>query len=106
MISDERLQTALTYLAESDSPAAEAKVEVERMKYKQDSVEKAIYLRETGNIEERKAKARGSQAYHDATEDYFDALLHYENYRNKRKTEEIVVETWRSLNANRRSGQI
>lgn len=106
MITDERLTQALTYLAETDSPAAEAKVQVERMKYKQDSIEKALFLREDGNIEERKAKARESQAYHDAAEDYFDALLHYESYRNKRKTEELICEIWRTTQANKRAGQI
>jgi hypothetical protein len=37
---------------------------------------------------------------------YFDTMQKYEAMRNKRTTETIVVETWRSLNASRRQGNV
>jgi hypothetical protein len=39
-----------------------------------------------------------------AYEQYFKAMREFEGMRNRRATESIVFEAWRSLNSNRRQG--
>ena len=107
MITNERRDKSLVYLAETDLLAAELKVEVQRMDYKCDQIAAAVFLREDGNIQERQAKAKITPEYQKAKDDYHEALVAYEAVKNKRKTEELIVEVWRSLEASRRqAGQL
>jgi len=106
MISDDRLQAALTYLAETDSPASELKTDVERKHWIMKKVESAIYLRSEGTVENRKAYAKTSQEVEQATNDWLDALAASEATVNKRKTESLITEIYRTESANRRAGGI
>lgn len=106
MITEERLQKAISYLAETDVPAAEAKTNVERQAWKQKQTEAAIYLRSEGTVENRKAYARTSKELTQAVDDWLEALEHSEAIINKRKTEALVVELWRTEQANRRAGNV
>jgi len=38
--------------------------------------------------------------------EYENAVADAELYANKRKTEELIIEVWRSINAGRRKGNI
>ena len=106
MIDETRLHKALTYLATTDEPCAEAKAEMERAEFRAKAVKDAMFKRLDGSVADRQAAAGSSQEYDAAMEQYFDALKQYEAMRNKRSTEAIVVETWRSLNAARRQGNV
>lgn len=106
MISDDRLQQALTYLAESDSQAALMKTDVERKHWIMKKVESAIYLRSEGTVENRKAYAKTSSEVEQATNDWLDALAESEGTINKRKTESLITEIYRTESANRRAGGI
>lgn len=105
-VSSERLSQALTYLAETDKACADANIEMQRREYAADKTLKRVFLDMTGNNEERKAKAVTSSDYDSAMTRYFEAAAEYETMKAKRKTEELIVEVWRSLNANRRQGTI
>ena len=106
MISEERLEKALRFLAETDEQAAEAKVSVSRREYVVDLYRRQMFLTETGNIEERKAKAETSSSVGNAMDQYLDTMLSWEKLKAKRATEELIVEVWRSLEASRRQGRI
>ena len=108
MISDERLQKALTYLAETDELAAKAKALVASLEAKKKTVVALAFSAAAGKggIGEREHLAHASQEYLDWTEDYENAVVEYETFRNKRRTEESIVEVWRSMNANRRVGNV
>lgn len=106
MISQERLEKALTFLAETDQEAAELKVQVERKDYLVELVRKRLFAEATGNIEERKAEAELSPETQESHEEYLQAMLEWEKLKAKRTTEELVVEVWRSLEASRRQGRI
>jgi len=41
-----------------------------------------------------------------ATDNWLDALMAWEALNNKRRTEILITDVWRSLNANRRAGNI
>lgn len=106
MINEQRLSKALTYLAETDEPCAELKTDVERYEFMAKASKDVIFLRIEGTIAERTAKAGTSDEYAHAMSAYFDALKKYEAMRNKRQTETIVVEVWRSLNSSRNKGNL
>lgn len=106
MINDDRLQKALTYLAETDEPCAALRADMERAEFKAKVIREAIFMREDGTVAERNAKAGSHDEYKQAMNVYFDLLKLYEAMRNKRGTESIVIDTWRSLESSRRQGNV
>lgn len=106
MISEERAGKALKYLASTDEETADAKVEVARCEYHCKLVRAAVFLENEGSVEVRKAKAETSERVQNAEGAYLKAMGVFEHLKAKRATEEWVIETWRSLNANRRQGNI
>lgn len=101
-ITQERMEHALQYLADTDEPCAALRADMERAEFRAKRTEQAIFKISDGTVAERTADAKTSPDTEAAWEKYFTALQAHEAMRNKRSTEVIVVETWRSLNANRR----
>lgn len=106
MISDDRLQKALTYLSQTDEEAANLKVELARTEYRCKLVRAQVFLESEGSVEAKKAKAEVSQLVQQAQEQEFKAMGAFEYVKAKRATEEWVVDIWRSIQANRRQGQM
>ena len=106
LINETRLQKALTYLAETDEPAAELRANVERHEFNAKAVRDAVFLHSTGTVAERTALAGTHDNYIQAMNAYFEALRLSDAMRNKRSTETIVIDTWRSLNSGRNKGNI
>ena len=104
MISDERAEKALRYLAISDESCAAAKANQERMEFKAKAVRQQVFLIEEGTVAERQAKAEVNRDHQNVLDQYFDAMKTYSAIANKRETERIVLDTWRTISANRRSG--
>ena len=105
MISDERLDKAMHYLAETDEAMAEAKTNVERRTWQCKRARAIAYEITTGAVDERKAAVERTDAVVSAEMGRIDAILECEKLKAKRETEALIVEVWRSLNANRRHGQ-
>ena len=106
MISSQRLEKAMTFLAETDEEAAELKTDVERQDYRRKHVRAQLIAHGDGAMELRKAQAESSNEYKIATGDWLEAMSNYQKLANKRQTEMLVIEVWRSLNASRRQGAI
>lgn len=106
MVSDDRMEKALRFLAETDRPCAEAKVEAERMEYRAKAARQAVFLHESGTVAERQARAELHADVTVAMDAYFAALATWQQLQHKRGTEQIVIEVWRSLNASRRQGHV
>lgn len=106
MISQERAEKALAYLATTDEKVADAKVEVMKREYHSKLTRAQQFLGAEGSVEQRKAIAEVSQPVQDAEAESLKAVGVFEHLKAKRATEEWVMEMWRSLNANRRQGNI
>lgn len=104
MISDTRAEKALIYLASTDEECADLKAQMERQEFKARATKDALFLRVEGSVAERNAIAGSADEYKLAMDAYFDALRRYEAMRNKRTTEVIVMDTWRTIQANQRKG--
>lgn len=98
------MEAALEYLSTTDEQCAALRAEMERAEFRAKRTEQAIFKLSEGTVAERTASAKTSADTEAAYELYFAALQQHEAMRNRRATEAIVIETWRSLNANRRQG--
>ena len=106
-VSVDRMTAALKYLADTDEDCAELRADHARSKFRADSIHNAIFMSyDKGSVADRKARAETEPRYRDAKSAEFDAFLAYEAMKNKRITETIVIDTWRSLNSARNKGQI
>lgn len=106
MISDDKLQKALIYLAETDESCAKARGLLAGLDRQAKTVKAVEFLNSPGNVSERNEMAYSSQRYVDHTIKIENATVDYEIMRNKRLTAELIVEVWRSENANRRRGNV
>lgn len=106
MITEERASKALRYLATTDEETAEAKVNVARCEYRCKLTRAAVVLESEGSVAAREAQAEVSERVQKAEEERFKALGVFEHLKAKRATEEWVMDLWRSLNANRRQGNV
>ena len=106
MITDERCEKAIRFLAETDEKAAIAKVESQRLEDEVKAIKAAVFTRGEGSVEQRKADAELHQSVKDIRKEYYDQLLAYEHLQNRRRTEERVTELWRTVASNRRHGMV
>jgi hypothetical protein len=106
MIDEDRLAKALRFLATTDEELAELMDAMDRAEAKAEAIKDTVFLHEEGSVADRSAKARTAQVYQDAMDEYFKARREYNGKQNKRKTETIIVDVWRSLNAARRQGNV
>jgi len=107
LISRDRLELALKYLAESDEPCARARANHARAEFKAKSIRNTLIQASTAKtVADRAVEAETSEVYCKAKAEEFEAFFEYEKKKNKRITETIVIDTWRSLNAGRNKGNI
>lgn len=106
MISDTRMDRALKFLAESDETYAELKTNVERQAWVLDQAKARVFQLTEGSVADRKAEAELSGDVSEATERWLKAMLEAKKLEAKRATEVLVIDCWRSLNANRRQGNV
>lgn len=104
MISEERAEKALRYLVDTDETAAAAKAEMERAEFAVKRTREAIFMHSEGTVADRQAIAITHASTLEAHERYVHAIALYNKLNNKRDTERIVMDAWRTLQANRRQG--
>lgn len=107
MIDIPRRDKALTYLVQTDEVTARAKAYMFGLEKQEKTILAVEILKSKGsNVQERDSTARVSEPYCEWLKKYEEAVFDFELLRNKRNSEELLVECWRSENANRRVGNI
>jgi len=106
LISDKRLEQALTYMATTDATAAELKGDVERAEYRCKLARAREFITAEGSVEARKAAAEMSESVQQVEDERCRLIVEYEKVKAKRQTEALIIDVWRSLNANQRHGNI
>lgn len=104
MISDERAEEAMHYLSQTDAECAGLKADVERAEWAAKAKKQSIFKLSEGTVADRTATADTHPEVESAMERYFKKLAEYGQMANKRATEVIVLDTWRTICANRRRG--
>ena len=98
MITDDRAEKALGYLVETDSECALAQAHWEALHQLRHQAE--------GYSVKEKGKTRDEGTFNSFVETVESARNHYLKMKNKRVTEALVIEAWRTTNANKRRGNI
>ncbi len=107
MISRERMEKALTYLAETDPDLADAKTEVERVTWLCKHTRALEYEMADGkSVEDRKQAVERSQKVSEAENRRIKAVGVLEFLKAKRETEELIIAVFRTLEASRRKETI
>jgi hypothetical protein len=104
LISDDMVQDALNHLLQSSEDEAAARAMRERLDFKRKSVRSEQLLRSNqSSIAAKDAAAETSREYTEAVEEYVKAIERDEFLRSKRNTCVVIIEAWRTQNANERA---
>jgi len=104
MITDAQLESALSYLSETDEEAAELKASVERQEYKLKRMKATVFKMSAGTVAERQAEAEIHETVQGAQDDHVEAIKAFNTVANRRDTQILIVEVWRSVNSARKKG--
>ena len=108
MITEDRLEQALKYLADTDESSAEASANV---KYLDRLLKrkKALFITGEQTLKSISAKEQGfyaSDTYKNAVEELFQAEVKSTTMENKRDKEGLIIDLFRTLEASRRKHNI
>lgn len=108
IVSDERLDRAMQFLATTDLECASRKSMVLRTEFMAKHTEALVYkaLGNEGSVEDRKQAMRLDDRVVKAWDEHFNAVRDFESLKAQRERNVLVVDLWRSTNANRRMGNI
>jgi hypothetical protein len=106
MVTEDEMERALRWMATTDVELADWRVQVLRTEYLADVAESLAYRHMEGTVEDRKRACKAAPEVQTAKENWFVAVRGYEKLRAQRKSAELLIETWRSVNANQRKGNI
>jgi len=108
MITEKRLEDALTFLSETDEENAVSNATV---KYLDRLLKRKKALHITGNTEDKSISAKeqsyyASTIYKTAVEEIFTAEVKASTLENKRDKEGLIIDLFRTLEASRRKNNI
>ena len=107
MVTDERMEKALNYLIDTDDSAAEAKANVERAKYAAKLVRQRVFLlSDKTSVAAKEADAEVHKDTQDAEARIADNIVKFAKLDNRRETARIVIDLYRTQQANRRVGSV
>ena len=101
-ISQDRMELAMMFLAETDIPAAKAKGKVKALDQYGRTVKAFGFLEATGTVAEREAKSYASDKWKQHIDNVEQAVIDAETLDNQRASAMGVRDVWRTLQANRR----
>jgi len=101
-ISQEKMEAAMMFLAETDIPAAKAKGRVKALDQYGRTVKAFGFLEATGTVAEREAKSYTTDKWKQHIDNVEQAVIDAETLDNQRASAMGVRDVWRTLQANRR----
>ena len=104
MISDERMEKALHYLVDTDSSTADAFAYMKKLEDNKKTVLGKVFVQSAGTVADRNAIAAVSPEYAEYLEEMENAWADYRLLENKRATERIIIDVYRTISANQRNG--
>jgi len=105
IVSNGNIQTALEYLAIDPHPIALAKKDCVDAENKCKEVFARVFLAANGSVESRKCVAETDAEYRTAKADESMALFDLERHRARSRAAEMLIECWRSEQANVRAAE-
>lgn len=105
IVSERNVSDALAYLADDPHPLAKARHDLTLAENKAKETFARLFLKESGSVDARKAAAEIAADYRDAKADEAEAVLEFERHRSRVKAAEMLLEIWRTENANIRAAE-
>ena len=104
MISEDRVERAVTFLRDSAEEYGQARGSVAYCEKALNRVKALEMVSHKGGLGEREALAYSSAAYLEAMEALQNAVADAETIKAKREAAELTIEVWRSQNSSKRAG--
>ena|SRR5690349_9186787 len=105
IVADDTVSKALAYLADDPHPLAKAR----KMVVDAENTSKRIYAEQfldaEGSVEARRAQAEIAKDYQLAKAVESDAIMELERHKSRSRAAEMIIEIWRSENANARAAE-
>ena len=105
IVTDDMVQTALDYLNDDPPPIALARHAVTVTENKSKEIYARAFLGAFGSVDARKASAEIDPEYITAKLEEAAAILDLETHRAKSRGAEMLIEAWRSEQANVRAAE-
>lgn len=105
IVSEKNISDALAYLAIDPHPYALAKKYVVDAETASKRVYAENFLAAEGSVDARRAAAESSEGYQVAKAEEGEAILDLERHRSRSRAAEMLIEVWRSENANVRAAE-
>jgi hypothetical protein len=105
IVSDDTVSKALAYLADDPHPVAVARKDVADAEDEAARVYSRLFLEAHGSIDARKAAALCGADHTAAKARLSEAVKEFEAHRSRVKAAEMIIEVWRSENANARAAE-
>jgi len=105
IVSEKNISDALTYLADDPHPIAKGRFAVTLAENEANKIYSRLFLQAEGSIDARKATALCSPEHIAAKQVEADAVFEYERHKARVKAAEMLLEIWRTENANARAAE-
>lgn len=105
IVSEKNVSTALTYLAEDPHPIALARKDLTDAENWYEAIWAEIYLLQIGTVGEREAQTRIDGRVTEARNAVTEAAFQVERHKARLKAAEMLVDVWRTENANIRAAE-
>lgn len=105
IVSEKNISDALHYLASDPHPLAEARFNLTTAENETKKTYSRLFLQAEGSIDAREATAICSMEHVAAKSAEADAVLEYERHKARVKAAEMLLEIWRTENANARAAE-
>ena len=106
MINYNDAETALNYLVNTDEEAARAKALYDGLYEQRKPIRAIQFLNAKGSAAERTEQALASVEYREHLSLIKGAQIEFEILRNKRASNILICDMWRSVNSNQKKGNI
>lgn len=105
IVSEKNISDALAYLAIDPHPLALARKYVVDAENLRKRAYAACFLQAEGTVDARKAIAECHPSHCSYQDEERDAILELERHRSRARAAEMLIEVWRSENANVRAAE-
>lgn len=103
-ITIESIEEAIHFIAATDEEYAAVKAGVKAAEHTMKTIKAEQYLLTKGTVAEREAQAITTEAYRAEVMKMEDLFCMAETLTAKRKSKELMIDVWRTLEATRRRG--
>jgi hypothetical protein len=105
IVSDRNVSDALAYLADDPHPLALARKHLTDAENEAKQAFARCFLAAEGSVDARKATAEINEVYIRAKDVETEAILELERHKARAKAAEMLLEVWRTENANIRAAE-